>query len=362
MRLLLEREFTARGYYVDFVLMREEGELLQELSSGVAVYSLNAVRYRNLLIPLVRYIKHERPDVLLVAMWPLTSFAIWAVKLSGVPIRVVVSDHGILSMSPQAHGTLGALSMRITMWLSYRWADAVVGVSRGVVRDIAQLARLDPRKLFTIYNPAARGWLPQTATIDPAVKSWLNGNQRLITVGKLKAVKDHVSLLEAFTHVVADNPEARLLILGEGALRLHIEERVVQLGLVDNVLMPGFVQDPYPYYLAADLFVISSRYEGFGNVIVEAMECGLPVVSTDCESGPREILDNGRYGNLVPMGDIDALAAAMLAALNEVPNPERQKARAGEFSVEKAARAYLALLDPKGTTALHVEKRQNSKQ
>ena len=348
MRLLLECEFTAKGYDVCFVVMRKSGELLRELKPNVSVIDLHANRLRNLLIPLIRFLRREKPDALLVAMWPLTTFAIWAVKLSRTTTRVVVSDHGILSLSPLAQGILGSTPMRITMRLSYPWADAVVGVSKGVVKDVASLAGLESKKLFTIYNPAARGRVPKVISTAPALKSWLNANQRVITVGSLKAVKDHSTLLDGFSRVVADNSEAKLLILGEGSLRTRLDKQVAELGLVDNVLMPGFVQDPYPYYLAADLFVLSSQNEGFGNVIVEAMECGLPIVSTDCESGPREILKDGRYGKLVPVGDRDALAAAILATVKEMPNPSRQKARASDFSVEKAANEYLKLLDPDG--------------
>ena len=351
MRIILERGFTDSGYDVDFVLMQKTGELLSELEPHVSVYDLDVTRYRNLLVPLIRFLKRERPATLLVAMWPLTSFAIWAVKLARVSTRVVISDHSILSMSPPAKGTFGTIPMRLTMWFSYRWADAIVGVSKGVVNDIAQLAGLESKTLFTIYNPSARGSVPTTPVSNPEIKPWLDASQRLIAVGTLKAVKDHVMLLNAFAGVVAVNPQASLLILGEGEMRTVMEEQIENLGLIDKVVMFGYVQDPYPYYIAADLFVLTSRYEGFGNVIVEAMECGLPVVSTDCMSGPREILEDGQFGRLVPVGDTDALTTAILATLIEAPNPERQKARASVFNVEKAAKSYLALLDPEEATA-----------
>ena len=219
---------------------------------------------------------------------------------------------------------------------------------------------MDAEEINIIYNPAARGELTSEPTTDSGVSNWLNATQRLITVGKLKAVKDHVTLLNAFARIVVENDQASLLKFGVGAMRSGLEQQVGELALVDRVSMPGYVQDPYPYYLAADLFVLTSEYEGFGNVIVEAMECGLPVVSTDCPSGPREILDDGEYGKLVPVGDADALAAAMLASLKEEPKPEQQKARAADFSIEKAADAYLALLDPEGKTTSDIEAEQDS--
>jgi len=344
LHLVLAREFVSRGHQVDFALMRNTGELLDEVLPETRIHDLKAPCFRNLLFPLMRFLKNERPDALLAAMWPLTSFAIWAVKLSGVPTRVVVSDHSILSLSPSAKGRLGTFPMQLTMRSSYRWADEIVGVSKGVAQDIARLARLDAEEINIIYNPAARGELTSEPTTDSGVSNWLNATQRLITVGKLKAVKDHVTLLNAFARIVVENDQASLLILGDGAMRSVLEQQVGELALVDRVSMPGYVQDPYPYYLAADLFVLTSEYEGFGNVIVEAMECGLPVIATDCPSGPREILDDGEYGKLVPVGDVNALAAAMLASLEDEPNPQRQKDRAADFSIEKAAVRYLQLL------------------
>lgn len=351
MHVLLEREFTAKGYMVNFVLMRKTGELLQELVPEAMVHDLKTAKLRTLLMPLIRFLKAERPDALLVAMWPLTTIAIWAVKLSRVPTRIVISDHNPMSIKPEAKGIFGTFPMRLTMQISYPFADAVVCVSNGVGEDIAKLARMSTDNLNVIYNPAARGELPENQLSDETISPWLKADHRVITVGSFKKQKNHSLLINCFAEVVKSK-NATLLILGEGRLRPELEKLIKQLGLEQKILMPGFTQDPYPYYLAADLFVLSSEYEGFGNVIVEAMECGLPIVSTDCQSGPREILEDGKYGKLVPVGDTNALASAMLTSLDEMPNPERQKERARYFSVEKAAISYLKLLDPENNPAV----------
>ena len=160
-------------------------------------------------------------------------------------------------------------------------------------------------------------------------------------MGTLKEQKDHRTLIRAFARLSRDF-NAKLTILGEGPLRAGLESLIAELGLQSRVSMPGFVVDPYPWLRSADLFVLSSQYEGFGNVIVEALECGVPVVSTDCPSGPAEILENGRYGRLVPVDDVVALATAMSASLAELHDREKLMKRATAFSVRNISDQYLS--------------------
>ena len=200
-----------------------------------------------------------------------------------------------------------------------------------------------------IYNPAARGD-DQVSSADllPSAdtEAWFaRGATRIIAVGTLKPQKDFETLIRAFARLQRDRPTARLLILGEGPVRPDLERLAAEFEVSEDVFLPGFVRDPYPFYRAADLFVLSSRYEGFGNVIVEALENGLSVVSTDCESGPREILSGGQYGQLVDVGDVTGLADAMDAVLGSPSDPELQRARAREFHGH-AGQAYLSVLDP----------------
>jgi glycosyltransferase involved in cell wall biosynthesis len=166
----------------------------------------------------------------------------------------------------------------------------------------------------------------------------------LLAVGTLKAVKRHDLLVRAFARM--PRADATLCILGEGQERAGLETLIGSLGLQDRVLLAGYQADPAPWYAHADLFVLSSDHEGFGNVLVEALEHGLPVVSTNCPTGPHEILEDGKYGRLVPVGDVDALARAMDKALSANHDREQLKRRALDFSVEKAADAYLDLLLP----------------
>ncbi len=342
MRLQMAKVWLRRGIAVDFVLMQARGELLDQLPAGARVIELQAVRVRQALWPLRRYLREVRPDALLAAMWPLTALAPLVAKLSGFQGVVAVSEHEPLSLAYAVRGRLHNRVMAASVRALYPRAAARVAVSSGVADDMAALSGL-PRAAFTvIHNPAAAGVdgggspRPQPLAGFPA--------PLLLTVGTLKAVKRHDLLLRAFAR--AQLGAARLCILGEGPERPQLEALVVELGLQERVLLPGYQPDPAAWYAHADLFVLCSDHEGFGNVVVEALEQGVPVISTDCPSGPREILEDGKYGTLVPVGDVDALAKAMDEALSRDHDREALKRRAQDFSVDKAADAYLDLLLP----------------
>lgn len=338
----LANAFVREGLTVDVVLRQNQGELLDSVSPAVAIHALGARRVRDAFGPFVDYLKLARPRSVLAAMWPITSLAIAARAVSGAPCRVVTSDHGVLSQSRPGRPGLPRLAMTLSMRATYGRADGIVGVSRGVAADVAALAGLPVDRVTTIYNPITP--LPTPAAPDAGIMaSWSSGGPRLITVGTLKAVKDHATLLRALARV-RQTHDARLLILGEGSERPRLEGLIAELGLAGAVQMPGFRPDPHGYVAHADAFVLSSLNEGFGNVLVEAMACGTPVVSTDCPTGPGEILDGGRYGRLTPVGDVDALARAILETLAAPPDPAALKLRSEAFSTARAVGAYRRLL------------------
>jgi glycosyltransferase involved in cell wall biosynthesis len=342
MRLQIAREWLSRGIAVDFVLCNARGELLAEVPKSGRIIDLQAPRVRNAVAPLVRYLKKERPNALLAAMWPLTVVAPLAARLAGFGGRVVISEHAPQSLSYVARGRLHNGLMAVSMRLLYPRADARVAVSAGVADDMALLSKLPRERFSVVHNPAATGKVGK----HPRPQVLAAANRPLIlSVGTMKAVKRHDLLIDAFATLLSQR-EATLCILGEGAMRGALEAQVERLGLQGMVLLPGYVADPTPWYAAADLFVLSSDYEGFGNVLVEAMEHGLPIVSTDCPVGPREILADGKYGSLVPVGEPAALASAMLAAVGKSHNRIAIRARAADFGVGKAADAYLRLLMP----------------
>lgn len=344
--LNLANRFSKMGINVDLVLMNACGELLPELSDGIRIVDLSAQRMRGVFLPLLRYLKARRPMALLVMMWPLTVIAISAAMFCPKSLRVVVSDHNALSRSTASTNGLRRWLLKHSIRWLYPKAAAVVVVSQGVADDMVQLTGLQTDSITKIYNPVSRGALPAPLSTNDTVGGWRHpGHKHVITVGTLKPQKDHNTLLMAFSKLRKNIP-AKLLILGDGPLRSFVLSRAEQLGISDDVFLHGFVRDPYPFYLASDLFVLSSAYEGFGNVLVEALECGLSVVSTDCIAGPREILADGKFGQLVPVNDPESLASAMEAALSEPVDKEALKSRARHFSIERSADQYLKLLLP----------------
>lgn len=337
--LTLIEGFVAHGFRVDLVLVEAKGELLALVPPSVRVIDLQAPRFRHAILPLARYLRREKPDAVQVSMWPLTVMGILARAIARSPARLLVSDHSTLSRH-YAHWPLAFRMLRwTTRWL-YPAADHRVVVSAQAADDVAALSGIPREKFEVIHNPISP---PASIATDLEVERlWGDGGPRIITVGALKAVKNQALLLRAFARLNDQN--AKLLILGEGPLRFELAGLARELGLAERVRMPGFSANPWPYLASADLFVLSSDHEGFGLVLAEAMHAGLRVVSTDCPGGPRDILDGGRYGTLVPTGDADALAKAMAEALQKPPAPERMRERASELSGPSQLARYEELL------------------
>jgi glycosyltransferase involved in cell wall biosynthesis len=339
----LAYEFVRAGHDVELVLMQARGELLEEARSSFSVVELATPRARGLPLALARYLLKQKPDALLAAMWPLTVIAPLAARVSGHHCKVLVSEHNSLSVQYRDWGQVHRTALWSSMALGYRLADSRVAVSSGVAADIAALSGLRPEAFDVIHNPVRPRTEPSPDAIRDAETLW-SGRRgaRIVTVGSMKAQKNHPLLLSAFAQL--DRPEARLMFVGDGAGRDILLSLSQDLGIANQVIFAGFCRDPTPFYKTADLFVLSSDYEGFGNVIVEAMACGTPVVSTDCPSGPSEILDGGRYGTLVPLRDPIALSQAIEAALARSFSSDELRARAAEFRPEIAAQKYLELI------------------
>jgi len=339
----LANGFVRSGCLVDMVLSNASGEFLSKLCQEVRVIDLNTSRLRWTFIPYFLYLLRHKPDSVLACMWPLSVIAILACKLSLIKCRVVVAEHTTWSRSdsgrlPGGHGMVAS-----SMHMLFPYADNVVAVSKGVADDLAVFANIAPEYIKVIYNPVVLSEAPVLK--EPVVpEGWCFGtHHRILAVGALRPIKDFTTLLNAFA-LLYKRLDVRLLILGEGESRSLLETQVADLGIKDVVFMPGIVTDPASYFRHADLHVLSSIGEGLPTVIIEAIANGTPVVSTDCPSGPREILDGGKYGELVPVGDIKALADAMFDSLNRVNDVDALLERAKEFSVDKAVNQYLDVL------------------
>lgn len=342
----LANSFIKRGYAVDIVMLDANGELLSNLHPSIRVVDLKIKRIRWALPALLRYLRQARPTALLAFIWPLTVIALWARMISRVRTRLVVVEHTTWSRSELLKLWSVGWQIRTSMHCFFPTADGIVAVSQGAADDLSGFASLNRSAITVIYNPVVDDG-PAPFIVPPAEPmGWCVGaHNRVLAVGTLKDIKDYGTLLNAFA-TLRQQVDARLLILGEGECRAALEAQARSLGISDSVFMPGFVKDTTPYYRHADLHVLSSTGEGFGNVIVEALAEGTPVVSTDCPSGPREILRGGQFGRLVPVGDVGALAAAMQASLSSTHDRAALMARAQDFSIDKAVDQYEALLFP----------------
>lgn len=338
--LTLAEIFLERGIETDIVLLRAEGDLAGEIPSGARVFDLEAKSLLASLPKLVQYLRNHRPTILLSAQATVNCVAILARALSGARTQIVISIHSTLSLWAKDWRQRMAVQL---MRLTYPYSDRTIAVSEGVARDLSRLIGLRRKEIEVAYNPVIGADLI-VRKMKPVNHPWfLNENIPVILgVGRLLEQKDFPTLIQAFAKL-RKSRSSRLVILGEGERRPFLEDCVERLGLSEHVWMPGFKPNPLKYMANADVFVLSSKREGLGNVLIEAMACGTPVVSTDCPSGPAEILENGKHGRLVPVGDPAALAVAIEEALDGHVLPAPRSAL-DRFRRDTVAEQYLDIL------------------
>lgn len=363
-----------RGLDVDLVLVTAEGPLLGEVSKKVRVVDLGvrsglgvlklafrrpadflalapiigglkAPRTLGAIDPLAHYLRQARPVALLSALDYGNVAAILAAELAGVGTRIVISQRNQLSADVELAVEKRVARLTPVVRRFYPRADAIVAVSEGVAEDLARVCGLPRERVTAIYNAVVDDALAARAA-EPTGDPWFDGPRdrpTLLAVGKLKHQKDYPTMLRAFARLRRERP-VQLGVLGDGPDREALEAMTRDLGIADDVRFLGFSQNPFAYMAKADCFVLSSAFEGLPGVLIQALACGAPSVSTDCPSGPREILDGGRHGPLVPVGDDEALSAAIAATLDAPPDRAALKARGGFFSFDRAADAYLDML------------------
>jgi glycosyltransferase involved in cell wall biosynthesis len=345
--LHLAHGLAERGIKTDLVLAEAEGDYLEQVPSDVRLIDLKS-KFPIVLsktLALQRYLQREQPTVLFSAL-DIVSSSLWAKWSSRVPTRVVMCVQTYLSeqFRHDESSTLKKLRPQMVRWL-YPRSDELVAASKGTAADLAQITDLPLDRIRVIYNPVVTPEVLQKSQA-PVDHPWFAPGELpvILGVGRLVNQKDFFNLINAFAQVRRMRP-ARLMILGEGEQRQQLEDLILSLGLENDVAMPGFVDNPYAYMSKAAVFALSSKYEGFGNVVAEAIATGTPVVSTDCPSGPAEILDNGNYGKLVPVSDPTALAKAILETLDHPIDPEILKRRSLQFSTDCVVDQYMEVLE-----------------
>lgn len=302
------------------------------------------------LAALTEYLGEQRPDLLISADTYCNIVAVWARKLAGVATKVIVSERNALSAQLTRPDRRHAWRWRHAPGLVghvYPQADGIVAVSNGVGDDLAELCGIPRGQIVTIYNGTHAGPLRDQHAAERPDHPWMRDGELpvILGIGRLVRPKNFAMLIRAFAILRRSRP-ARLLILGEEQLRgerARLLALARTLGVETDVQLPGHVKNPYPYLRHAAVFALSSTREGIANVVIEALSCGCPVVSTNCRYGPDEVLESGRYGRLVPVGDAEAMAVAIAATLDAPPDANLLRARGATFGAGRAASAYLAL-------------------
>jgi len=340
----LANRLSDDGHRVTVVILgRETSERALGLHSSVEIHRI-ASRARYGLVGLVVFLRKEKPDIIISARNNINALMIVAHQLAGLKrsTRLVCTYRTHRS----AHLESASITARFHDWISFallRKDHDLVAVSRSVAEDIEKSARLQEGRVKVIYNPAWSAALESGLDHAPDDPWLCNKDQKVvIAVGRLSREKNYPFLLSAFREVHR-RTGARLLILGEGDKRAEIEALISDFGIADVVRLCGFVENPLAYMKKSDLFVLASSWEGFGNVVVEALGCGLPVVATRSKGGVSEILDDGRYGRLVDIGDVTEFTEAIVESLRSPVSADILKARAREFSAERSAARYLEL-------------------
>lgn len=346
--LIVADQFVQHGASAELVTFGQWGPFLRQVSDSVKLVDLGARRTVSSLPKLVSYLRRARPTALVSAQSHANVAAVWARALARVPTKLVLSER-LAPLAANSHSNgLRARAMPTLMRRSYPKADAIIANSKGTADELATVLGIDRSRITVVYNPVYNEDVLAKAQ-EPVTHEWFRaGSPVVLAVGRLTPQKDFATLIRAFSLVREQTP-SRLVIIGEGPERGALQELACSLGVDGDVELHGFADNPYGYMAGASVLAMSSVYEGLGNVLIEALALGTPVVSTDCSSGPSEVLLDGTAGILTPVGDHRALAAGILRVF-EQPDEARRMVDTGQqaldrFRPEACFNTYLELLE-----------------
>ncbi len=346
--LNLARGFAGEGFDVDLVLTKAEGPYMALIPPEVNVVDLNSHRVLACLPNLVRYLRKQRPQVMLSTMLHTNIIALLARRLACVPLRVVLREAMELSEILDSKNFFRKILTVVFVRLAYASADGNIAVSHAVARDYETRLRWPLGRMQVAINAVVTPEL-MAESQEPVEHPWFQAGEPpvILSAGRLAEEKDYPTLIKAFSLVHQHCP-TRLVILGEGKERPALESLISDLGLEKEVLLPGFVENPFKYMARARVFVLSSLFEGLPGTLIQAMAVGTPVVATNCKGGVNEILEDGKYGDIVPVGDEKKMADAILKNLNssteKTGTSERLKQRANFFSLENSLKSYASIM------------------
>ncbi len=341
----LATDWITKGHSITFILMSKKGEYLKNISKKIKIITLNKKKLRQIFFPLISIFNNTKPDIILAQMWPLTSITVLAWLASFKIGKLFLVDHVHLSSSVEKEIYFPKKLFKIIIKITYLFANKIIVVSNGVKKDLVQISNNLDKKIKVINNPLIKKKNFKIKNkLSLRKKIWGKDTKYcILNVGSLKTQKDHLNLIEAFS-LLKFHKKCKLLIIGNGPLKNKLNQYVKIKKLNKEVIFINFKSNLQKYYETADLFVSSSKWEGFSNVIAEALGHGLSVVSTDCKSGPSEILKKGKYGYLVPIENPKKLALAISKILNKKYDKKLLIERSKDFTISKISKKYLKLI------------------
>ncbi|MDI5934353.1 glycosyltransferase [Halomonas kalidii] len=342
--LTLAKGLVDRGVTVELVLADAVGPYMEEVPSCIPVSNLKSPRVVRSMPGLVRYLRRRRPRAIMSGLERANIAAVLATMVARVNTRKILTVHNTLSRTVDSSLSLRERIIPSLVRLLYPRADAIVAVSKGAESDLVRWAGVPEERVQTIYNPVL---LPDLAVraAESVDHPWFSDGAPpvVLGVGRLSPQKDFSTLLKAFA-IQRRHQLARLVILGEGEERSRLLTLARELGIEEDLWMPGFVDNPYKFMSRASVFALSSAWEGLPTVLIEVLACGTPVVATNCPSGPQEILEGGRWGRLVPVGDAAALGRELVEAINHLPDGVRDESHLQRFEISCVVDQYYELL------------------
>ncbi|MCK5373853.1 MAG: glycosyltransferase [Alphaproteobacteria bacterium] len=341
MMVNLANSLAEKSVSVDLVVACNQGSFNNLVNTNVNVVPLDCARTLHALPKLVRYINSEKPDVIISALYHANVICLAAKCLSKKSrTKFIVTERNHLSSKIKNSNSVKDKILLPAIKFLYPKADSVIAISKGVMDDVVELCALNDDKISYIHNPVV------TPSFEKEIKSHSellfpdSTLPLIIASGRLVEQKDYPTMLKAMALILKKKP-ANLAILGKGPLQKELAALSKELGIENNVTFKDFVENPLSYMKQADIFLMTSAWEGFGNVLVEALYCGLSIVATDCPSGPAEILDNGKYGYLTNVGDEIDISNAVLKVMESPFDKEQQKKRAMKFTTDSISDKYL---------------------
>lgn len=346
----LANKLSKSGYTIDFVLGNSGGGFEDKIKDSVNVFKLNSMPipgYRSLgMFPGLRsYIQEKRPTTLISAMTQTNAVTVLSVAFSDTTVKCISTVHNTFSEIKRPLHKPHSLGLHLLGEFAYSMSDEVVCCSHGVENDLRQQLHTRLSNCGTIYNPIFTEELVRQSR-EEVEDNWFIDEKTIVITGlsNLKPQKDYETFLKSFEKIRSNiDDEVKAKIMGDGKERQKLIELSKSLGHSGDIEFSGYVENPFKYIRASDCFVLTSKFEGLSNVLIEAMACETPIVSSDCPNGPREILDNGKFGKLVPVGKPDPVADAVVETVQSQSTPDFM-GRAKDFSLESICSKYEKLI------------------